>query len=195
LTDTGRCFGPVFTADGERIVFGQEWWDPTARAELFSVKLDGSDLRQLTDRERKRAFAATSDPRGVLMVKSGRSMWNQIWFVGLDGTGSHRLPTGSMRNGASRPVLSPDRQTVFYVAEQGSLGYRYDLFSTRVRGDDPPERLTTEEAYIALGLSVSPDGRDLLFVLEQAGGVDRGKGEICTVPVAGGEVTVVGTNY
>ena len=200
LTETGRqCFGPLFTPGGDRVVVGASWIDrtlvPPRCVDLYSIRVDGTDLVRITDdRKTKRAFAIASEPPRLLMLRAGSSYNKEIWSVGLHGGEATRLtPSGK---GASDPVLSPDGRTIFYVSRVGSGpgGFSYDVFSVQVDRQEPPTRITTEEGYLS-NLSLSPDGRELLFLLQPPGAPDRGKGSICTFPVAGDQVHKVGENF
>jgi len=128
------------------------------------------------------------------MLRDGAKNARELWSVGLDGSNPKRLSVEGER--VSELVLSPDGERMFYVKEvvSGSGGVGYDVFSMRLDGEESPKRVTTEELYVS-DLSMSPDGRELLFLLKTGGYPARGKGRICVVPVTGGEVSTIGTNY
>lgn len=200
LTEAERkCFGPLFAPKGDRIVFGQNWIDrtlsPPRCVDLFSIRRDGTDLVRITDdRASKRAFAIASEPARILMLKQGPEYKNEIWSVSLKGGEATRLtPEGKS---VADPTLSPDGQTIFYVSRvvSGPGGFGYDVFSVPTDGHEPPTRVTTEEGYLS-NLSLSPKGDELLFLLQPRGAPDRGKGNICRVRVAGGQVREVGPNF
>lgn len=114
----GRVSEPRLSPDKSVVLYGVTWYDVAqnkGNRELYSVKTDGSDLRQLTTTA-KGEYDAQWRPDGqrigFLSAESG-SM--QIWEMNPDG--SARMQVSDIKDGVTGFRYSPDGTKVFYTAE------------------------------------------------------------------------------
>ncbi len=114
-------FGLSFAPDG-RIVF-------TARDKndyaIFSVKMDGSDLRQLTKSATYGNFDAVVSPdnRFIAFI-SDRTGKASLWLMNSDGTGARQLtaPSKDMEITEDAPYFSSDGRWIYYVFQHSGKG-------------------------------------------------------------------------
>ena len=122
-------------SDPNNIVFG-----------LFTVKLDGSDIRQLTPPGMELNFEpARWSPQGNEIVFSAHtpdgSYRSSLWVVHSDGTGLHQLPVqgcgGSFSDpssiGCVHPDWSPDGQKIIFTRFSAATGDR-DVYTVNADG-------------------------------------------------------------
>jgi TolB protein len=156
LTEGRRAYGaPRWSADGQRIVF----FTHNGASELYSINLDGSDLRQLTSSvlqqtgilmelgiETSRATVVPSPDRSkVLFLRAEAGNWS-IFLADDKRQNAHYL-TILGRHYTEPPVWSPTGERIAYV---GSSGSRPDIYVINV-GDQRGRRVTSTPA-----IDVSP---------------------------------------
>lgn len=96
-----RYINPIFSADGQRLIFGREPIalpgvpSPNGSSALFSSKLDGTDSVRLTDGPE--LFTVSS----VDLSPDGRRLalatFRGVFVMGADGSGIRRIPVRSSR--------------------------------------------------------------------------------------------------
>ncbi len=116
--------------------------------------------------------AISGDGRTIVFTKEGRDAPPHIFAIDVDGTNLRQLTDGS---GESEPDISPDGQTLLYMAEFGT-----EIWVRPVAGGEPT-RLTQRGGFEG---HLSPDGRHALFLEWQT--ADRAMSHLKVAPVAGG---------
>jgi Tol biopolymer transport system component len=112
-------YSPRFSPDGTRLVFAREV-DSESEAALWTVNLDGTDLRRITP---PGIYPEKSEwsPDGSRIVfdatKPGQTV-TTIWVVGADGQGLTSLntaPGDGTDDGYSKPTWSDDGSLIYLV--------------------------------------------------------------------------------
>ena len=120
--------------------------------ELWVMKADGSDRKQLTS-DGSISFSPSVSADGKLIaftsIRSGR---RNIWLMDGDGKNVRQLTNGSSD---ILPSLSPDGRWVVY---QSSAGFKSTIWKIPTAGGDPVQLTTT----ISGMPQVSPDGKSIL---------------------------------
>ena len=109
VNDADGYFGVAWTPD-RRVVFVS---DRTGQHEIWSMRPDGTDVRQITTGSPSGNLSVDVSPDGKHIVfvtdRTGRS---NVWRVDADGRNPRQLTRGE---GAGRPDVSPDGRWVYYV--------------------------------------------------------------------------------
>ncbi|MDT7838997.1 hypothetical protein [Aquabacterium sp. OR-4] len=171
----GGAFFPVWSPDGEWIVFGVGQWFTQrgkGRARLMRVKRDGTGLEQLTDDSIFNAgFPSYSADGQAVVFRIANEDPNSASLGGLAvldlATRQVRRITQGYDN---MPIWSPDGSRILFnrgVRIPGSVWSNFDLYTVRPDGSDL-RRLTDHPA--SDGHAVwTPDGRQILYNSGQAG--------------------------
>jgi eukaryotic-like serine/threonine-protein kinase len=143
--------------DGEWIAFTTE-----GREDVFVMRADGSDRRQLTeDDHRDRGATWTPDGERILFY-STRSGSYQVWSIRPDGSGLTALTNLSGGVSTNYPLVSPDGRWMASVTINGDW-FIFDLSQPpTVQPEFLPKIPGTESGLWAQ--SWSPDGRQLAGV-------------------------------
>jgi Tol biopolymer transport system component len=173
--ESGRLTGqPVLVFQGERAIGTCEFspdgawlalWSGLPQEDLLLVRLDGSDLRQLThDPARDRGPRWSPDGRRILFF-SNRSGKYEAWTIRPDGSGLTQVTR--LRSPVFDPFWSPDGRRIGFT--YGNLGTGLlDLASA-----PSALRLLPPVAggLVLAALSWSPDGRSLTGLLMRPDGL------------------------
>lgn len=139
----------TLSSDGSTIVYGVD--STTGARQLFSVPVDGPatasvrlDLDVAWPLDLNEVYLAGNDDRVVFIGNQQSEDTYELFSVPVDG------PAGSMiklnepllSSGVGRATLSPDRQTVVYIADQDAVEPNQELYAVPVDGSSPPVRLS-----------------------------------------------------
>ena len=132
-----------YSSNGKRIVFLRSSFD-TGPIALYTVKLDGSDLQQLTPSGTAMQLDFTGgswSPQGneiLFSAKASEGQRSSIFVVHTDGSGLQQIPIAGCgtTSGCHEPVWSPDGRKIaftMFVAQTGQS----DLYTVNADGSDP----------------------------------------------------------
>jgi Tol biopolymer transport system component/predicted Ser/Thr protein kinase len=156
---------PSLSPDGQWLSF-----NTTEQEEhLFTVKTDGSSLRQLTNgQNRNRGPRWSPDGKHLAFFSTSSGDW-EIWTVDVEGTGLHQVTDLGGQN-VAWPVWSPDGRHLAY-SEFGVNTYVMDL--TKPWTAQVPDKLPPFPGRKELfnGWAWSPDNRKLAGFLNSDDGV------------------------
>jgi Tol biopolymer transport system component len=125
---------PSWSPDGQHIIFSSN--QNGSYYQIYTVDIDGSNLRQITNISRTNALSPVYAPDGgrIAFMRSSiltvTCSWNwDIWVMNADG-GNHRRMTSQL--GADvYPAWSPDGQHILY-AECGLFDLDFDLHRVNI---------------------------------------------------------------
>lgn len=159
-TPNSQNYLPAFSPDGTRIAFASS---RTGNFEIYTMRVDGSDLRQLTSHPGI-DNAPTWSPTGQqIAFTSDRTGQNQLFIMSADGGPVTRLATGGK---VDRPTWSPAPfNYIAYTAEVpgGNQVRMIELGTNRVTSLTDAFQGSNESP------SVAPNGRHVAFVTTQWG--------------------------
>ncbi|MHC4721370.1 MAG: DUF5050 domain-containing protein [Planctomycetota bacterium] len=203
LTESGRKNSAlVFSPNGQKLYFLQSWLDRRKEwplcQEICSVNTNGSDLRQLTsDEERKTPLAATVD---YLVFEREQVEENhfddvrELWLIKPDGSSQQCIMGGNANDASYTGVrLLPDYNHIAFTDDR-QTPYVYNIYIKELFGSKGLRRLTHGDCCRST-LGVSADGRYIVYVSEQKGRANQGKGNIRIVSIDGSEAWTVCKSY
>jgi len=154
--------GPSWSPDGDRLVFTSDAGGMVAESELWTVRRDGSDRRQLTQAGRPpgghRMPSWSHDGRSVVFVVEQGGIANRLWVVAVDD--GHLTELGNFTGFAAFPRFSPQDDFVYWAGDYGVANGA--LWRSAVDGGGgprgQPEALMPIEGGLVDGLSIARDG-------------------------------------
>jgi TolB protein len=149
------CYMPSWqvTPGGERIVFGKHG----AKAEMASVKPDGTDLRLLGD-----GHDPTLSPDGKLVCYTGDAPEGgvSVYVMAWDGSDKRRVVNDASRVGATFPNWSPDGKHLVYSFPSGDA---LELFVVNLDGTGSRQLTKFGGTAVCTPAAWSPDGKWISF--------------------------------
>jgi Tol biopolymer transport system component len=164
-----REIGPVaFSPDGTVIVFSYSDGDsshiyeaPFSNLRSARIPLSGCDSE----------FDPTFSPDGKTMVFSCRvGGKSHIYLANSDGSSAHALAATEFND--EEPIFSPDGKQIYFASTRFFGNYSpiaaphahdWDIFVTDISGTNV-KQVTSENFYGISAPTVSPDGKNLMFV-------------------------------
>ncbi len=165
--DPGTFEGqPVFSADGQRIIF--ERFDGVADDSLFSIRLDGSDLRRVTTAPPDGHTDPNVSPDGrhlsYVRFDNGVEFQQALTVSNLDGSHPRDLVPPSFDVGVKQAWSPDSKRLVFTRAADRTANL------ATIAADGSALRMLTNfpdgGRFRALAGSYSPDGHWIVFRLE-----------------------------
>lgn len=140
---------PQYTPDGRMLVFARikKFISDGALSALFTVNLDGSDLRRLT-RWRMNANGPDWSPDGTRIIFNSaddRIQDAEIYVMHADGSRLHRL-TNAGRLSSFQPSWSPSGHRIVFTRATIGAHPSFELYTMRADGSDIT-RLTHNRAF------------------------------------------------
>jgi TolB protein len=158
---------PVFTADGQAVVFHSAR-GPSKRHQLFSVNVDGTGLRQLTQ-DSVNTHATVSPDGQTIAYLSTRSRDADVWLMARDGS-NQRAFTRSPQWRESSPRFLRDGSLAYLVERrEGNRTITQVMKADLATGQTTA--LTGTDAFIA-AFAVAPAG-DLIALVQPPPGKER----------------------
>lgn len=176
VSPNGKRARRLATSSRGRDFFGTTAWSPNGKtlavtaSGLYLVGTDGRDLRRLTKLD---ASFPRFSPSGKLIAFNhstrlpGRRIRNDIYLIGVDGKGVHRL--GDTRIQRSEPSWSPDGKRLAFVGSTNPqvAPYSSGIYTVSIDGTRQ-QRLTSGET--AQSPTWSPDGKLIAFTAPHGSG-------------------------
>jgi len=126
------AWDPTWTPDGSRILFATHI---KGKPQLATVKLDGSDFRQMTDLPFLRGRSDWSPDGAHVVTYSGESWKRELFLMDADGANLHEITKGGNSQG---PSFSPDGQWVAFTAYFDAMNNNNgcEIYIMRIDGSD-----------------------------------------------------------
>ena len=157
---------PVWSPDGTQILFTSNRVDDSGLGdrEIFVMRADGTNLRQLTDDDSINWVTAEGfSPDGTQVLFTGDHDGNrEIFVMQADGTNVRQLTSDSAYE--IEPVWSPDGSRILFTSDRDG---GYGLYSMRADGTDM--RQLTVSGTDNFNPAWSPDGTRILFISDRDG--------------------------
>ncbi|MEM7475076.1 MAG: hypothetical protein AAF483_08795 [Planctomycetota bacterium] len=164
ITHKGRggTRSPCFSPSSDLVVYA---FAETGPQQLWSVKPDGTDKKQLSQTEGISNWPTFTPDGKRLVFSNSRENNYEIYSMQLDGGDEKRLTENTLMD--IRPSVSPDGQRIAFTSTRDG---NYEIYVMNIDGTNVRRVTHTEERddYPAW----HPDGRRLVFVGERAGKYD-----------------------
>ena len=185
---------PAGGGEGRLVVTYTPAVDDAGHGYLGSLRLDGSDLRNVIEPAGVGGAASTGSPSASpdgrsafqgAVAEAGKPGPPFLYIVPLDGSRPERRVTdGSAPE--TDPAWSPDGDRIAFARQ---VGGSFDLFSVRTDGTDE-RRLTDTPRVDERWPAWSPDGTRIAFARYESG-LERGSGDLWTADARGGHERMV----
>ena len=177
LTSTpGDDSHPKFSPDGLRIVFNSARTTPDLKTdwgkqhiEIFTMKIDGSDVKQVTSFKTVTTYASISPDGTKLLYRKVINTWgfnwdlstsarnSEVFVMNIDGTGERNLSGNAAFDGW--PVWTPDGRVIF-ASNRTGVPSRSALYV--VNADGSKLQIITDPKHSYNQHAVSTDGKWIL---------------------------------
>ncbi len=190
---------PAWSPGGRDIAFMHEWRPFNHQGNIFVMRFDGSDLRQVTGDFDYHYGPAWSPAGDRIAFFTGGRVFVTPFPAGGDwveiGPHGGTLPNGyNIYDGA--PDWSPDGGTIVFSRanvpppppRNAPPGPTWSNIYAADPGGGPAHALTPGTTALDDEPSISPDGQTVVFASDRAG---TGRRDLYTVPFAGGTPTLI----
>jgi Tol biopolymer transport system component len=162
VTSAVDCY-PVPSPDGNAVVFQS---NRTGNWEIYTINVDGSNLKQLTDLPGPDVSPVWSPDGSLIVFASERDNDSEIYLMKSDGSSQTRLT--NIPGDDSHPHWFPDGRRILFNSSQNtpdqtkdwSLQF-HDVYSITIDGKDIQRY--TDNKTVTTYSSVSPDGNMIAF--------------------------------
>jgi TolB protein len=154
---------PSWSPDGTKIAFMKDEraiQEPETR-DIYTIRVDGTDLRQLTD-EGLDEYPAWSTGGKTVAFSRLTEANGRIYSVNAQGGGLRKLTDPSQGFWDSEPSWSPDSTKIAFTRVPGKRPNRPDVFT--MNSDGTNTRKLTAKTEGAYSPDYSPDGKRIVFV-------------------------------
>jgi Tol biopolymer transport system component len=161
------------------------------QADIYTIKIDGSDLKKLTSEE-KNEFGSSWSKDGKRFLFSagirGAMENSELYFAKRDG--SEVIPVSKTAGGHSAPSLSPDGKKILFISARESYDRKKpQIYLMNVDGTGI-KRLTTDSAVAYFDPRWSPDSKRIVYYAEKGDNKDQ----IWTMKTDGTDQTLLTNN-
>jgi TolB protein len=171
---SGQAFdhSPSFSPDGETIAFIRETYEEstdTFTADIFTIKLDGTELTNLTQTATKYEESVVFSPDGskIAFTRYGR-YGSEIFVMDSDGSTAPENLTNTRRVEEYHPDWSPNGRRIAFTTYRFEEPRRGGQFEENaeisvMRSDGTRKKDLTESPALEVYPSFSPDGTRISF--------------------------------
>jgi TolB protein len=160
---------PVISPYGNMVAF-TAIPEGSDRPDIFVMRADGSDLRQLTPGTSDENPSWSPDGRRIAFDRLTGEGYD-VFVMNADGTGVVQLTSGSADEGD--PAWSPDGKSILFTSDRtGDHAVYLQEIGSVAAWTPRPKLILDQVGADDLFPSWSPDGRSIVFVRDQRGNPD-----------------------
>ena len=165
-----QCFFPDPSPDGDWLAY----YSLGKQEDIFIIRADGTDMRQLTDDAFKDREPRWSPDGKRIAFTSDRSGSSEIWTINRDGSGLQQL---TQMAGAHHPVWSPDgTQMVYSIHTPKNAAYIFRVGQAWAEQTPVALAALSDTSQTFESWSWSPDGKRLAGLRHFSDGSHAGIG-------------------
>jgi TolB protein len=161
-----------WSGDGKYLFFtGMHDFDQQAhtfKADIYSVRTDGSDLRKITGDERNEIYTAWAKGRVAFSADKPGTKDSDIYTANPDGSDLRQITKGPGKN--TTPSVSKDGKLIAFVSTRD--GGKYQIYVMNSDGSNVT-RLTKDDNVGYFNPQVSPDGKRIVYYAEKGDSLDQ----------------------